>query len=339
MVTADDVCRVAIFAGLAPADCERLARAAADIALLPGEYAAHEGADRALFAVLDGKIEAVKLVDGIERVVGERGVGDIFGEVPITLGTVFPVGFRAAVPSRVLRIEPHDYHAVAADVPGLTEEVGKLARERMSGARGLQGLAAAPSPPRAIIVGSRFDASCADLRRFLDRNLVTFEWLFPDAPDAEAVWGGPLPAAEELPAVKILDTGTVVRPLLRQVAGLLDLDDADVLRPQLRRVAEGLGLATEPAADDYDVVVVGAGPAGLAAAVYGASEGLRTLVIDEGFGSLDDQGRDRLVEAIQAIQPEFEKILIITHLSDFKDLFPTRIEVTKTPVGSTIEVT
>ena len=46
MVTADDVCRVAIFAGLDPADCERLARAAADIALLEGEYAAHEGADR-----------------------------------------------------------------------------------------------------------------------------------------------------------------------------------------------------------------------------------------------------------------------------------------------------
>jgi thioredoxin reductase (NADPH) len=233
-----------------------------------------------LFGVLEGRIEAVRFSDGVEEVVGRREPGDVFGEVPMTLGTVFPVGFRAAVPSRVLRIEPHDYHAVAADVPGLTEEVGKLARERMSGARGLQGLAAAPSPPRAIVLGSRFNASCADLRRFLDRNLVTFEWLSPDAPDVEAVWGGPLPAAEELPAVKVLDTGTIVRPLLRQVAGLLDLDDADVLRPQLRRVAEGLGLATEPAADDYDVVVVGAGPAGLAAAVYGASEGLRVLVIE-----------------------------------------------------------
>jgi thioredoxin reductase (NADPH) len=150
----------------------------------------------------------------------------------------------------------------------------------MSGARGLQGLAAAPSPPRAIVVGHRYDSSCADLRRFLDRNLVTFEWLLADAPDAEAVWGGPLPGADELPAVKMLDGGTVVRPLLRQVAGMLDLEDADVLRPQLRRVAEGLGLATEAEAEEYDVVVVGAGPAGLAAAVYGASEGLRVLVIE-----------------------------------------------------------
>jgi thioredoxin reductase (NADPH) len=53
-----------------------------------------------------------------------------------------------------------------------------------------------------------------------------------------------------------------------------------VVRPQLRRVAELLGLATEPQHADYDVVVVGAGPSGLAAAVYGASEGLCTLVVE-----------------------------------------------------------
>ncbi|HET7354541.1 MAG TPA: FAD-dependent oxidoreductase [Gaiellaceae bacterium] len=53
-----------------------------------------------------------------------------------------------------------------------------------------------------------------------------------------------------------------------------------VVRPQPRRVAELLGLATEPASAEYDTVIVGAGPAGLAAAVYGASEGLRTIVIE-----------------------------------------------------------
>ena len=53
-----------------------------------------------------------------------------------------------------------------------------------------------------------------------------------------------------------------------------------MVRPQLRRVAELLGLGTEPLAAEYDVVVVGAGPAGLAAAVYGASEGLRTIVVE-----------------------------------------------------------
>jgi exonuclease SbcC len=62
---------------------------------------------------------------------------------------------------------------------------------------------------------------------------------------------------------------------------------------------------------------------------------LQTLVVDEGFGSQDQDGRDRIVEAIQAIQPEFEKILVITHLEDLRDRFPVRIEVSKTPQGST----
>lgn len=72
MVTAAEIGSIAVFAGLPEADRERLARAAADITLAPGEYAAHEGGERALFGVLDGRIEAVKLVDGIPRVVGER---------------------------------------------------------------------------------------------------------------------------------------------------------------------------------------------------------------------------------------------------------------------------
>jgi threonine dehydrogenase-like Zn-dependent dehydrogenase len=58
------------------------------------------------------------------------------------------------------------------------------------------------------------------------------------------------------------------------------IDGKTVTRPQLRRVAELLGLSTEPAAAEYDTVIVGAGPAGLAAGVYGASEGLSSIVIE-----------------------------------------------------------
>ena len=125
-------------------------------------------------------MEPVQHVDGIARAVGVRQPGEIFGEVPIALGTVFPVGFRAAEPSRVMRIDPHDYHAIAATAPQLAQEVGRLAAHRMSGLRGLQGLAAEPPPPRAIIVGQRWDAGCTDLRHFLDRNQVTFRWITPD---------------------------------------------------------------------------------------------------------------------------------------------------------------
>src|ERR1051325_8695944 len=112
MVTADEIGQVDVFAALEQADRERLARVAADIGLLAGEYAALEGDERALYGLLEGRIEAVKAVDGVERIVGVRTPGDVFGEVPITLGTVFPVGFRAAEPSRVMRIGARDYHAV-----------------------------------------------------------------------------------------------------------------------------------------------------------------------------------------------------------------------------------
>ncbi len=63
---------------------------------------------------------------------------------------------------------------------------------------------------------------------------------------------------------------------------------------------------------------------------------LQTLVIDEGFGSQDVSGRQRLIEAINTIKPDFEKILVITHMDEIRDSFPTRIEVEKTPRGSRI---
>ena len=261
MVTADEIGGIEVFAGLGAAERELLSRRAADISLVPGEYAAHEGGERALFAVLEGRIEPIKLIDGIERVLGERLPGDIFGEVPLVLGTVFPVGFRAAETSRVMRVEAHDYHAVAAKAPDLGKEVGRLAAHRMGGSRGLQGIAAEPSQPRAIVVGHRWDSSCAELRRFLDRNQITFSWITPDTPGAPDGWDGPLPPEQDWPAIQIVDGKTVVRP-------------------QLRRVAELLGLGTEALAAEYDTVIVGAGPAGLAAGVYGASEGLSTIVIE-----------------------------------------------------------
>ena len=61
---------------------------------------------------------------------------------------------------------------------------------------------------------------------------------------------------------------------------------------------------------------------------------LETLVIDEGFGSQDAKGRERLVEAITGIQRDFRQILVVTHIQELKDMFPAFIEVTKTPAGS-----
>jgi exonuclease SbcC len=65
---------------------------------------------------------------------------------------------------------------------------------------------------------------------------------------------------------------------------------------------------------------------------------LQTLVIDEGFGSQDAQGRQRLIEAINMVEPDFAKILVITHIEELKEAFPTRIEVEKGERGSTIRI-
>jgi thioredoxin reductase (NADPH) len=260
MVTAEEIGRVAVFEDLESAERDRLSRLVADITLAPGESAVHEGDARALFGVLEGRLEVLRLVDGVESVIGERKPGDVFGEMSIAFGMLHPGGFRAAEPSRVFRIELHDYHALVAAAPEVAERVALLAAYRLGGSKGLQARASAPAPFRAIVLGHRWDPACAELRRFLDRNQIRFKWLKPDVPaDAEG-WGS-LPAEGDYPAVRVVDGRMVVRP-------------------QLRRVAELLDLATEPAAAEYDTVIVGAGPAGLAAAVYGASEGLRTIVME-----------------------------------------------------------
>src|SRR5262245_31622002 len=112
------------------------------------------------------------------------------------------------------------------------------------------------------VIGHRFSKDSHDLRDFLARNRVPARWLDVER-DGEA------------------------RELLK-VAGVEDnrlpvalLEDGAVLeRPTVLELAERLGVAGQPAQDHYDLVIVGGGPAGLAAAVYGASEGLRTVLVE-----------------------------------------------------------
>ena len=258
MLTIDEILAIPLFSGLAASELERLAQTSEDVHLGPGEFAVNEGGERALFAVLAGKFEVVKLVDGVERRLGWRLPGTIFGEVPIALGTPFPGGYRAVEPSRVMRIEPRQYYAIAAASPEVSTKVGALARERIGG---LQGIAANPPKPRVTMVGHRWDAACSDLRRFLARNQISFEWLVPNSPELSALWSGAHPSDGDCPVVRLAD-GNELR------------------RPTTRDLARNLGLQTDPRLAEYDTVVIGGGPAGLAAAVYGASEGLRTIVVE-----------------------------------------------------------
>ena len=258
MISMDDLKAMPFLAAVAPDDLARLAQAAGDLRLAPGEHAAHEGDERALFAVLSGRIEVTKLIDGISRTIGARAPGQIFGEVPITFGTPFQGSYHATEPSRVMHVTARDFHALAAAAPAVLTHVATLASERIGG---LRGIATAPAKARALMVGHRWDEKVRELRSFLTRNQISHDWLAPDAPDLAARWPGPPPAEAELPAL-VCDGGTVL------------------LNAGTREVAETLGLQTRPRDRHYDTVVIGGGPAGLAAAVYGASEGLRTLVVE-----------------------------------------------------------
>src|SRR5438477_6458020 len=200
MVTAEEIARITVFADLDRSERERLARVVADITLAPGESAVNEGDGRALFALLEGRVEVIRRVDGVESVIGERKPGDVFAEMAIAFGMLHPGGFRAAEASRVFKIELQDYYALAAAAPVIGERVGLLALNRISGPNGLQARASAPTPFRAVVLGSRSDASCAELRRFLDRNQIRFRWLQPDVPGDAEQWGA-LPAEVDLPAV------------------------------------------------------------------------------------------------------------------------------------------
>jgi len=112
------------------------------------------------------------------------------------------------------------------------------------------------------VVGHRFSRESHDLRDFLIRNRVPARWLDVER-DAEA---------REL--LRIADVSAERLPVVV-------LEDGAVLeRPTILELAERLGVTGTPAQDHYDLVVVGGGPAGLAAAVYGASEGLKTVMVE-----------------------------------------------------------
>src|SRR5215207_3264790 len=112
------------------------------------------------------------------------------------------------------------------------------------------------------IVGHRFSKDSHDLRDFLARNRVPARWLDVER-DGEA---------RELLKIAGVDADCLPVALLE--------DGAVLERPTVLELAERLGVSSRPAQEHYDLVVVGGGPAGLGAAVYGASEGLRTVMVE-----------------------------------------------------------
>ena len=115
--------------------------------------------------------------------------------------------------------------------------------------------------PETKIVGHRWSARSSEVREFLARNQVPYRWYASDEPEGERLLAAAGVDGLRLPVVITPDGEALVEPA-----------DAEL--------AAKVGLATTPSKDFYDLIVIGGGPAGLGAAVYGASEGLRTVLVE-----------------------------------------------------------
>ena len=115
--------------------------------------------------------------------------------------------------------------------------------------------------PETKVVGHRWSARSAEVREFLARNQVPYRWFGVDQPEGQALLAAAGADDHTLPVVITADGDPLVAPSDGELAGRV-------------------GLTTTPSKDFYDLVVIGGGPAGLGAAVYGASEGLRTVLLE-----------------------------------------------------------
>jgi thioredoxin reductase (NADPH) len=257
MITAEQLRAVPLLAALPEAELEALAGHGADIRLRAGDWLIQEGEVASFFILLEGKTEVLKEFNGVARVLTTYIPGNYFGEVPLLLGSPAVASVRALEPSRVCAFEAADFRRLVSSCPILNGELLKTMATRVGR---LQEVAAETPSASATIIGHRFDLAGHHLRDFLARNRVAFKWVDPTRPDRDPGVAPPR-EGDAYPVVVLADGRRLVTPTLRELA-------------------EALGLQTKPATASYDVAIIGAGPAGLAAAVYGASEGLCTILIE-----------------------------------------------------------
>jgi thioredoxin reductase (NADPH) len=184
--------------------------------------------------------------------------GESFGEMQLVLGTDATADVRALVPTRLMRVDPIDFQVMVAQSQAAQDFITRTIVRRMSTR---SEFFAQRQMSQAAVVGGRFDYTCHDIRDFLSRNQITFEWLDPAIPG-------------DIEALAPRDLDPAVHPLVILPNG------RRLIKPSSSELAVALNLQTEPTTDTYDVAIIGGGPAGLAAAVYGGSEGLRTIMIE-----------------------------------------------------------
>jgi thioredoxin reductase (NADPH) len=245
-----------VFPTLADSELAVFAALGTRRAMTVGEYLYQEG-DIAydFYVILSGTVEIIIPSDGEEQVIVRHGAGGFLGELNLLTGQRVYLSARVTQPGEVLVVPRTALQHMIATNPGISDTIlaAFLARRSVL----LSGASAA-----IRVVGSRFSPEMLRIREFLSRNQIPHEWLDPDS-DAivERLLREFAVTPDELPVVIV--SGSVLR------------------RPTPGALAQYLGLTIDSLPERcFDLVVVGAGPAGLAAAVYGASEGLRTLVLE-----------------------------------------------------------
>jgi thioredoxin reductase (NADPH) len=237
---------------------ERIAQNAADLRVEKGEWLIREGEVPSFFVLLEGVLEVEKEYGGASQVRGRYKPGDFYGETPILLDSPTIASLRAHVPSRVLRLDRMQFKELLDSSAECTSAIVHTMTQRITAIRDYT---LDNNPLRVLVVGAQYDKECREIRTFLSLNRIPYEWVDNER-EPERV---PLCVLSDPLGPFVLVDGSVL-----------------VIRPlTARKVAEALGIHTNPMKKDYDVVVVGGGPAGLAAAVYGASEGLSVLLVEK----------------------------------------------------------
>jgi thioredoxin reductase (NADPH) len=221
-----------------------------------GEYLYREGdVTYDFFVLVDAEVDIVVSVDGGEKLIVRHGPGGFLGELNMLTGLRVFVSARVVTPGEVIVVSRDRLRHLMATNPRLGDTILAAFVARRS-------LLLEEAAPAIRVIGSQFSPEFHRLREFLVRTRVPHEWLDPDRdPQVEGLLTGFGVLPEELPVV--VATGSVLR------------------RPTPGELASFLGLTVENLPERcFDLIVVGGGPAGLAASVYGASEGLRTLGVE-----------------------------------------------------------
>ena len=242
------------FPKLSPIEMSSVAQLGARRRYPDGE-ALYRAGDRdfSFFVVSTGRVRIVEHSSGEERHVATHEANEFTGDVDMLTGRPTVVSAIADGDCEVIEISAHQIRRVLGEVPGLSDKLLEAfrTRRRILEASGFLGIR---------VVGEADSRETLGIREFLYKNSVPHTF-FDVAADAGAQLLRTLGA--EPHETPVITCGAHVE---RQ--------------PSLGRLAECLGICREIRDDVYDVLVVGSGPAGLAAAVYGASEGLGTLVVD-----------------------------------------------------------